>query len=79
MGGPPKPTGDDQIPTFASLQDQFQTVAGRLPTVVVSRPDNGQSVKQAKQQVEAAGKPFGYRVAKVVKEDGKLRVVATVR
>jgi hypothetical protein len=73
------PTGEEMIPTFSSLDDQFRAVAGKLPTVVVSRPDDGKSIKQAKAEVEAAGSKYGYKVAKAVREDGKLRVVASVR
>lgn len=73
------PTGEEMIPTFASLDQQFKAVAGKLPTVVVSRPDDGKSIKQAKAEVEAVGSKYGYKVAKAVREDGKLRVVASVR
>lgn len=73
------PTGEEMIPTFSSLEDQFKAVAGKLPTVVVSRPDDGKSIKQAKEEVEAVGSKYGYKVAKAVREDGTLRVVASVR
>lgn len=73
------PTGEEMIPTFSSLDEQFKAVAGKLPTVVVSRPDDGKSIKQAKAEVEAAGSKYGYKVAKAVREGGKLRVVASVR
>lgn len=73
------PTGEEMIPTFSSLDDQFKAVAGKLPTVVVSRPDDGKSIKQAKAEVEAVSSKYGYKVAKAVREDGKLRVVASVR
>ena len=72
------PTGEDMM-AFSSLDDQFKAVAGKLPTVVVSRPDDGKSIKQAKAEVEAAGSKYGYKVAKAVREGGKLRVVASVR
>ena len=73
------PTGDDMIATFSSLDDQFKAVAGKLPTVVVSRPDDGKSIKEAKSEVEAVSSKYGYKVAKAVRENGKLRVVASVR
>lgn len=72
------PTGED-IMAFSSLDDQFKAVAGKLPTVVVSRPDDGKTIKEAKDEVEATASKYGYKVAKAVREDGKLRIVASVR
>ena len=61
------------------LDEQFKAVAGKLATVVISRPDDGKSIKQAKAEIDRAGRPYGYRVAKAVREGGKLKVVASVR
>jgi hypothetical protein len=68
--------GEDIIPTLAS---QFKQVAGKLPTVTISSPDSGKSIRQAKAEIEQAGRPYGYKVTRAVRENGKLRVVASVR
>lgn len=68
--------GEEIIPTLAS---QFKQVAGKLPTVTISSPDTGKSIKQAKAEIEQAGRPYGYKVTRAVRENGKLRVVASVR
>jgi hypothetical protein len=82
-GGPqPCPAHSQQAaPQAAPLAGQFAAVAGKVPTVVLSTPNDGRSIGEIVSEVREAVSPHGYQVkqAKAFPQEGKVRVLASVR